>query len=160
MADSYPIRVEATGVAFVMANGSGNGYVRIKEGERVWAFKMPASYGQIHDQHGEILPKCEVYFGPWRKTRQRVRMGRKHRQYFGADHDAKLARIPNIPRTGWKKIGKVTMIVYSRRGTYAPGGFYHAYADGYRPTLSKNGRLYKISLGPNCLVDSRGYRWP
>jgi hypothetical protein len=160
MADPYPIRVEATSVAFVMSSGMGNGYVRVKDGERVWAFKMPPSYGQIHDEHGEVLPRCEIFFGPFRKTRQRVKMGRSHRRYFGSDHKGVLAHIPDIPKTGWKPVGKVKEIVYVRRGRYAPGGFYHPYADGYRPTLSKNGRLYKISLGPNCLVDSRGYRWP
>jgi hypothetical protein len=139
------IRVESDRVAFDMADGKH--------------LKLPASYGTFHDQDGTVLPKCDVFFGKFRKTKKRVEMGRADRRYFGADHRAVLAELPKIPKDGWKQIGEVVMIYYVRRGSRAPGGFHHPFKSRH-PMLSKNGRFYKLSLGSGCLIDDRGYVFP
>jgi hypothetical protein len=144
--ESPPIRVEATRVAFEMASGR--------------LLTLPSSYGQIHDQEGKILPKCQIFFGPFKKTRRPVKMNSSHRRYFGTDYRATLAVLPDIPMDGWKKIGEVAQIFYVRKGTRAPGGFHHPYKSEHRPVLYKSGRLYKLDLGEHCRVDDRGYRWP
>jgi len=157
MSEDSSIRVEAHRVAFDMVNGE--------------TITLPARYGQFHDEEGIVLPKCEIFFGPFKKTRERVEMRRVHRRYFGSDHKAVLAELPNIPMDGWKKIGEVKTIYYVRRGTRAPGGYHHGYqrrgsgfwtwrTPGRHPTLSENGKIYKLSLGSGCLVDDRGYRYP
>jgi hypothetical protein len=142
---SSSIRVESDRVAFDMEDGR--------------RLKLPSKYGTIHDQDGTILPKCDVFFGPWKKTQHPAEMSRNQRRYFGADHQAKLAKLPKIPIDGWKEIGKVVMIYYVRRGVRAPGGFHHPFKSR-QPTLFKNGRFYKLSLGSGCIVDDRGYVFP
>lgn len=145
MRDTSSIRVESDRVAFDFANGK--------------SLKLPAHYGTFHDQNGIVLPKCEVFFGPWKKTKQPAKMDRSQRRYFGADHKAFMAKLPQIPVDGWKKVGDVVMIYYVRRGTRAPDGFHHPYKSK-SPTLYKCGRLYKLALGDGCLVDDRGYVFP
>ncbi len=139
------IRVESDRVAFDMVDGK--------------KLKLPASYGTLHDQEGTVLPKCDVFFGPFKKTKKPVEMSRSERRYFGAQHRAVLAELPKIPVDGWKKVGDVVMIYYVRRGHRAPGGFHHPFKSRH-PTLYKQGRLYKLSLGTGCLVDDRGYIYP
>jgi hypothetical protein len=151
--NSPDIRVESHRVGFELSRG------RI--------LMLPPSYGTFRDPSGNILPKCDVFFGPWKKTRERADMNASHKRYFGASHRATLAILPKIPMTGWKRIGEVTQIFYVRRGTRAPGGYHHEYKrrgwiwkNGRKPILSKNGRLYKLSLGEGCVVDDRGYVFP
>jgi len=121
--------------------------------------RLPPSYGTFHDQDGVVLPKCDVFFGPFKKTRQPVEMNRSHRRYFGADYSAVLATLPRIPVEGWKKVGDVSQIFYVRKGKRASGGFHHPFKSR-QPTLWKAGRLYKLSLGEGCLIDDRGYAFP
>jgi hypothetical protein len=157
LAESSPIRVESNRLVFEMANGKD--------------VKLPAHYATFHDQTGSVLPKCDVFFGPWKRRRGKAEMGRVHRRYFGADHQAKLADIGEIPIDGWKPIGKVHQILYVRRGTRAPGGYHHKFATDFawffkvnQPTfftqVDQGRRLYKMSLGKDCLVDDRGFVFP
>jgi hypothetical protein len=160
MTDVTPkIRVEATKVGFEMASGR--------------KIMFPPGYGQVHDPYGKVLPQCVIFFGPWKKSSTEVplsrwkRTSRSHRDYFGTDH-GKLASfgrgrlgdgVPPLPTSGWRVVGKVYQIFYLRHGKRAPGGFFHVYKTR-QPTLSKAGRFYKLSLGEDCLVDDRGYRFP
>jgi hypothetical protein len=146
MSDSPPIRVESDRVAFEMADGKMR--------------RLPATYGTIHDQEGKVLPKCSVFFGPYKKLGRKVEMSRSDRRYFGGEYKAQLAKLPKIPVAGWKEIGPVAKIFYVRKGTRAPGGYHHPFAEGHRPVLFKSGRIYRLDLGSACLVDDRGYRWP
>lgn len=139
------VRIEGNRVAFELVSGK--------------AIRLPPSYGTIHDPSGKEIPKCVVYFGPYRKSSRSVEMNRSHRRYFGSDHRAKLAVVGRIPKEGWKVVGKVAMIYYVRKGTRAPGAFHHPFKSRH-PTLSKSGRFYKLSLGEGCLVDDRGYVFP
>lgn len=146
--DASPIRVESDRVAFDLTNGR--------------TVVLPKSYGTFHDSKGIVLPRCVVFFGPWKKTSTRAKMDRDQRRYFGADHKAFIAKLPEIPVGGWKKVGDVTMIYYVRRGARkdaAGKGFHHPYKSEH-PVLYKQGRLYKLDLGSNCVVDDRGYVFP
>jgi len=143
--DVMSLRIESDRVAFDLADGKH--------------LKLPSSYGTIHDQAGAVLPRCVVFFGPFKKTRKRVEMDRAERRYFGSDHRAVLAELPKIPKEGWKRVGEVVMIYYVRRGSRAPGGFHHPFKTRH-PVLYKQERLYKLDLGENCIVDDRGYVFP
>jgi len=138
-------RIEATNVGFEMEDGS----------EKF----LPPSYGQIHDESGSVLPKCEVFFAPQKRTREPAEMTRANRRYFGADHKAVVAW-PDIPKSGWEEVGRVRKIFYVRRGRRAPGGFHHPFNASRNVMLWKSGRCYRITLGDGCLVDDRGFRWP
>lgn len=148
MRDESPIRIESDRVAFDLVDGRH--------------IRLPKTYGTIHDQRGLVLPKCEVFFGPFHKTKTKAKMNRDQRRYFGSEHQAVIATLPKIPMAGWKKVGDVTMIYYVRRGVRrdaANQGFHHPFKQKH-PTLYKQGRLYKLSLGDGCLVDDRGYVVP
>jgi hypothetical protein len=139
------IQVESNRVAFELTDGR--------------MVRLPPGYGTFHDPSGKAIGKCEVYFGPYKKTGRRVEMNQAQRRYFGPDHKAFLAEIPKLRGlTGWKQVGRVAVIYYVRRGHRARGGFHHPFKSK-NPTLSKSGKLYKLSLG-NCLVDDRGYVYP
>jgi len=143
-----PIQVESTRVAFDLVGGKH--------------VKLPATYGAFHDPKGLVLPRCEIFFGPWKKTKTPAEMNRAQRRYFGGDHRAVLARLPSIPVEGWKPVGEVEMIYYVRRGVRRGAGgkgFHHPYKQ-HHPVLYKQGRLYRLSLGEHCLVDDRGYVYP
>jgi hypothetical protein len=146
---SSPIRVESDRVGFQMTKGPD--------------IYLPAHYATFHDQSGEVLPKCDVFFGPYRKHPGKASMGRSHSRYFGSKHKAELANIGDIPIDGWRPIGKVEQIFYVRRGKRAPGGFHHPY-QSKQPTLYEiydhGRRIYKLSLGAGCLVDDRGFVYP
>jgi hypothetical protein len=140
---------------FEMADDSF--YNKKKDGK--FYFLLPPHYATLHDQEGEILPKCEVFFTPWKDTGRPIETTSSHRRYFGSSHQSKLAYLPRIYVDGWKPVGEVTQIFYVRRGTRAPDGFHHPFTQ-HPPTLYKNGRLFKMALIDGCLVDDRGYRWP
>jgi hypothetical protein len=142
---SPSIRVEANRVKFETTEGK--------------VISLPAAYGQFHDPSGRDLPKCTVFYGPWKKTNRPVDANLSNRRYLGSNHPMKLAIIPEIPREGWEQVAKVVKIFYKRRGKRAPGGFFHPFK-GRPLTLSRAGRFYKLSLGGGCLVDDRGYVWP
>jgi hypothetical protein len=134
------VQVESNRVAFQLVDGR--------------LVRLPPSYGTFHEPGS-----CTVYFGPYKKTRERADMNRSERRYFGPDHKAYVAILPKLSVTGWKMIGKVAVIYYVRRGQRARGGFHHPFKSR-QPMLSKAGRLYKLSLGSGCLVDDRGYVYP
>jgi hypothetical protein len=142
---SPSIRVEANRVKFESSDGK--------------LISLPAAYGMFHDPSGRDLPKCTLYFGPWKRTNRPVDANLSHRRYLGSKGPLKLAIIPEIPRDGWEQVAKVVKIFYKRRGTRAPHGFYHPFK-GKPLTLSKNGRFYRLTLGGGCLVDDRGISFP
>jgi hypothetical protein len=146
VSESPSIRVESDRVAFEMADGK--------------MLRLPASFGTFHDQEGVVLPKCSVFFGNYKKTGRKVEMSRSDKRYYGGSYKAQLATLPKIPISGWIEIGPVAKIFYVRKGPRASGGYHHPFAAGHQPVLFKSGRLYRLDLGSNCLVDDRGYRWP
>jgi|SRR5579863_1292183 len=121
---------------------------------------LPASYGTFHDPTGDSLPKCTIFFGPFRKTHTPVQnMSLRQEKYFGPKHRAVIAVLPEIPKGGWRQVGKVVKIFYARRGVRAPFKFHHPFK-GKPLSLSRSGRIYKLDLGGACLVDDRGYVTP
>jgi hypothetical protein len=142
---SPSIRVEANRVKFESSEGK--------------LISLPAAYGMFHDPSGRDLPKCTLFFGPWKKTNRPVDASLSHRRYLGSKGPLKLAIIPEIPRDGWEQVAKVVKIFYKRRGTRAPYGFYHPFK-GKPLSLSRSGRFYRLSLGGGCMVDDRGISFP
>jgi hypothetical protein len=141
--NSPTARVESNRVKFERTDGS--------------TLSLPASYGTFHDPTGKTLPRCSVFFGPWKRTSRRVDASLDHRRYFGGTHDMRIADV-DIPKGGWRPIANVKQIYYVRRGTRAPGAFHHPFKKSL--TLSQSGSFYKLGLGGSCLVDWRGYVYP
>src|SRR5271154_1200990 len=53
------------------------------------AYALPARYGIIHDPKGKHLPRCEVFFGPYRRIAGRVEMTSEAKHYFGRTYQPK-----------------------------------------------------------------------
>ena len=136
----------------------------IIKGERV-VFKMadgstkrlPPAYGMIDDPDGRQLPKCVVFVGPCRRTKEPLDGGGKARAYFGSKYPTKKAFVA-LPAKSWHPVGEVVEILYMRRGKYA-ASYFHPFKK-FSPTLSRSGRYYRLELRDGCIVDDRGFVFP
>jgi hypothetical protein len=118
---------------------------------------MPDSYGIIHDPEGYSLPYCEVFFGPFEVTRQRVDLTSKAKAYFGRGYEGRRA-IVDVPIQGpWEFVGETIQIFYKRRGKDTRK-FYHPQKRPVR--LLRCGKFYKNELPDGCVLDDRGFVWP
>lgn len=124
--------------------------------------KLPVKYGIIHDPEGVVYSRCDIYFGPYRATRQKAELTRKAAAYFGGNYDGKKASV-NVPDSGWKSVGQVVQIFYRRPGKYE-GNYFHPWfkhAKKKTPlTLSKSGSFYLLALPDGCIVNDRGFVYP
>jgi len=129
----------------------------LSDGRKV---RLPPSYGIIHDPEGTSFSKCEVFFGPYRKTRRVAESpSRKARQYFGPKYTPKEA-IVDVPKGPWKSVGEVVEILYERtKGSQYAGKYFHPFKS-FAPELSKSGRHYRLALRNGCIVDDRGFVFP
>jgi hypothetical protein len=137
------IIVKGERVVLVMKNGSTK--------------KLPASYGILHDPDGKELPRCSVLLGPVRRTQQSIDGGRKGRAYFGSKYQMRRAVVAKVKGL-WRPIGEVIEIRYTRRGRHA-ANYFHPFKS-FSPTLSKNGRFYRLELRDGCIYDDRGFVFP
>lgn len=119
---------------------------------------LPTDHGIIHDPDGQAFDRCEVFFGPYRKTRRRAEMTKAARAYMGSDYPASYA-VVDLPRGTWKPLGEVAQIFYKRPGRY-DGKYFHPFKRGHAPHLFKCGRFYKLALPGGCIVDDRGFVFP
>lgn len=121
--------------------------------------KLPRSFGIIHDPTGEALPRCDVFFGAYRKTDKVGTPTRQSTAYFGRRYQPKNTTI-DIPRGPWKNIGEVVQILYVRteKSQYA-GKYYHPFKKVH-PVVSKCKSYYKLALPNGCILDDRGFVFP
>jgi len=128
---------------------------------------LPEAHGIIHDPEGYQLPYCDVYFGPFETTRQRVELTKKAKAYFGRGYEGNRA-IVDVPIEGpWEPIGESIQIFYKRRGKDTRK-FYHPKKQPVR--LSRctarvaregaSGTFYRLELPNGCVLDDRGFVWP
>lgn len=131
--------------------------------------RLPPRYGIIHDPKGEKLPRCTVYFGPYKIVRGTPQMTPEARKYFGSRYEAAVVEVsrPNPSNSTWEPVALVTHIFYVRgsrgNGAYAKGAYHHTFARSPL-TLDKSGKFYRLSLTPGspnaCIVDDRGFVFP
>lgn len=118
--------------------------------------KIPARYGIIHDPEGKDLPRCEVFFGPYRVVAGRPEISRAAHKYFRDGYVPKCVTV-DVPTGPWEPAAQVTHIYYFRRGMIR-GGFNHPFRRGVE--LSKCGSWYRLALKNGCIVDDRGFVFP
>ena len=122
---------------------------------------LPKHYGIIHDPEGDDLPRCEVFFGPYRLLAGRPEgTTRSAVKYFGRHYQPRLMMV-NIPENGWRFEALIVQILYKRglRGAHHAGGFHHPFQKAPL-TLSRSGRYRRLSLPNGCIVDDRGFVFP
>lgn len=117
----------------------------------------------VYDASGTRLPANALFFGPGDRTGRPIPMNRWQSSYFGDDYDARATRLRDFEdaraRTGWRSVGEVRMIWYTRRGSLA-GRWYHPFRPpaGTVLLLEKRGAWYRV-VGPpgsGTLVNWRG----
>lgn len=121
--------------------------------------RLPASHGIIHDPYGEHLPRCEVFFGPYRETGKPADKTWRARHYLGAKYEGHEA-VVDVPRAGWNPVGRVVELgVYLRHGDVKPGLYHHPFKGAPQP-LEKSGNYYRLIFPDNCIYDDRGIVFP
>lgn len=120
--------------------------------------RLPPLYGVIHDPEGTSLPKCEVFFGPFRMTKKPIEKTWRARHYFGKDYDAHAA-VVDVPRAGWNPVGRVTEILLYWRPGKDEDLYKHPFRSAPQP-LEKSGHFYRLVFPGNCVYDDRGIVFP
>jgi hypothetical protein len=152
--------VKGTHVAFDMADG----------GETV----LRASAGMMHDPSGHSWPRCSLLVGPYRIIDADEPDDEQARSYFGRQHrlrEAVVDRPPPRDRTGWRRLGPVEQIYYTRPGSRYRGRFRHPFnapgimtrifkGNGIRPVLYAHHSFLRLEMSRGCLLDARGIVWP
>ena len=135
----------------------------------------------FHDPSGKAWPKSSVIIGPFKPGTKRSSdddFDGAPRYYLGRGYRARYGTINRPPRAigAWTFVGDVSRgdpedgeIQYVRRGSRAPGAFYHAfnkrgltrlvYGRG-RVRLYRYGSFYRLELPRGAVVDDRGFVWP
>lgn len=121
--------------------------------ERQTTRELPLSYGLIHDEKGEQLDGCTLFFGPFVDDGAFESEPPDHaREYFGNDLKLRVARF-DVPTKGWSDCDVVTEILYSRIGRYETDAF-HTFD---RPqALQRSRKWYRLVLPSDCIVNWRG----
>lgn len=116
-------------------------------------FELPLSYGMIHDETGDELDKCTLFFGPFVDEGAFDDELPDHaREYFGTDMKLRIA-VFDVPTKGWSDWRVVTEILYSRIGRYETDA--HHTFEGPQ-TLQRSRRWYRLTLPSDCIVNWRG----
>jgi hypothetical protein len=148
------IVIKGSKVSFLMADGT--------------TYRLPSSYGIIHDPDGTDLQRCTVYFGPYTRTRRPVsKPSRKATRYFGHKYIQREGRV-NVPDGPWTDIGEAVKIFYERTpGSQYEGPYFHNFKQRYffvfmqrHPMLSTCKRYYRLQLKDGCVIDDRGFVFP
>ena len=121
-------------------------------------FHPPASYGIIHDPSGAQLPKCAVFFGPYRKSSKKADLTGDAKAYFGPDYDGKIAQI-NVPDGPWHPMGDAVQIFYRRPGKYA-AKYFHVFDKRVPVLLSRCKDHFRLDLKSGCTINWRGFVSP
>lgn len=139
---------------------AGEVRLKLKNGHTI---RRPMSHGIIHDESGRSLPRCVVFLGPFKKTRQRADMDGADKAYFGRRYEGRVADLSALqselakPESSWKTVGEVVTIWYKRDGEHANRYFHNFKAP---VTLSRSGKFMKLSLQNGCTYNWRGFVYP
>lgn len=135
----------------------------------------------LHDPSGRAYPKSALIIGPFRKGGHSVpdnKFEGAPRYYLGRGYRGRYGsvRLPPKNLRQWQFVGYVSKgdpedgeIQYTRTGSRAPGGFYHAFNkrglgsmfNGRgRVRLYRYGSFYRLQMPRGAIVDDRGFVWP
>jgi hypothetical protein len=126
---------------------------------------LPKSFGIIHDQEGQDIPRCEVYFGPFKVIGRDAGLTPAARAYFGDAYHPDRVSV-DLPEGSWNPISEVVQIFYRRpsgvRVAKHTGKYHHPFKKVARPTLLKaaHERFYKFEMTSFCIIDDRGFVFP
>jgi hypothetical protein len=148
------IVIKGSKVSFLMQDGT--------------TYRLPLSYGIIHDPDGTELHRCTVYFGRYVKSHKAAaKPSRKATRYFGQKYSQREA-VVNVPDGPWADVGETVKIFYERtQGSQYEGPYFHNFKQRYffifkqrSPTLSKCKGYYRLQLKDGCIIDDRGFVFP
>jgi hypothetical protein len=130
----------------------------------------------VHDPTGRKWPKNSVLCGPFRARVRRATDEEYRgaaRDYLGTTHHASIGIVNTPPKSlaGWRYVGEVERIYYTRTGRKRPGRYQHEF---FKPTalatlvrgrhgkvrLYRRGSFCRLELPRGAQLDNRGYVYP
>jgi hypothetical protein len=160
--------------------GARRGKTLIAKGSRTTRFEMidgpdvTVTGAMLHDPSGRWWPKNSVLFGRLKRLRRATdeEFTGPAKDYLGGSHNAQLNEIdtPTKGLNGWRYIGDVERIFYTRTGRKRPGYYQHEFNKSTalatlvkgkgRVRLYRLGRFVRLELPRGAMLDARGYIWP
>lgn len=128
----------------------------------------------MHDPTGKAWPPRSVLCGPIKRrlrTANDDELAGAGRHYFGGSYTAKVVEIdaPSRGMAGWRYIGEVERIYYTRTGRKNPGRYQHEFnrrgltqlvMGKKKVRLYRKGRFVRLELPRGAILDTRGFVHP
>ena len=148
------------------------GFKRVEENGRViWTPRVPKAdivlprgYVVVHDTHGVLLSKCDLYIVKWHSSGGLMPADLPHQQlkaaqsYYGAKTPIKCGQV-DIPEGPWRELGRVSFIRYFRAGEQQDN-YEHEFDPPVDLCDTKQPLAWRLPLPEGCSVDDRGFVWP
>jgi len=118
--------------------------------------RPPRGAALMHDPAGKAWPKTSCLITTFSRTGKTLTDPKEEERAWATNPDAVRGGSVNAPsyRGGWKKIGLVKSIDYSRRGAHADK-FEHEFK---RPVpLYQKGKAMRLELGKGAQFNWRGF---
>lgn len=125
---------------------------------------FPSGFVLVHDTTGELLDRCDFYIVRLRGQGAKNAPSdvlKDAKSYFIDQYDHPMPldyRSVEIPEGPWRKLARVRLIRYKRRGYVKP--FEHLYDPAVEVHYSTRTLGYRLPLPYGCIVDDHGFRWP
>lgn len=144
------------------------------------SFDAPARSGLLHDPSGDSWAKNSLLVYPFKQGQREAtddELSRGGSDYFGSKARvlAGTCALPARSLTGWRQLGAVEYVYYSRAGVRAPGRYRHKFhsprglmravfalkMSSREPAiLYRKGRNFRLELPAGAIVDDRGIVLP
>jgi hypothetical protein len=158
-----------------------------KNGEPGRYVHAPAYNGLVHDRDGTKLPRCDVFVVNYKVKVRHLTPSADARAYFGPTYPLAGVELAPIPNGGWKYIGRVSEIRYTRparrpgddryKQAKAAAPFFHPFNKPKlidrlnrksqlrlhfeKPCdLYKSGSVYRLVTPNGCVINERGFVTP
>lgn len=141
------------------------------------AIRIPDRAAMLYDKTGADWPRTSVLFTAFERAGATAKGNRFAREWFGADYNVREGRCVLPPRElssgGWREVGEVVRIAYTRGSGDARDGAKHAGAYEHTfagdnpldvftfmrrplPKLYRAGRAWRLEIGRWYAVTGRG----
>jgi hypothetical protein len=137
---------------------------------------VSCSGAMMHDPTGKAWPAKSVLCGPIKRRLRKAsdeELSGAGKHYFGGSYPAKVVEInaPNRSLDGWKYLGEVERIYYTRVGRKngnvlfqhpfnKPSALATVMKGRGKVRLYRKGRFVRLELPRGAILDSRGFVWP
>lgn len=123
--------------------------------------RLPRDFVLVHDESGEVFPRCELWILRWRNSNGHASEVQgpaeaTARAYFGRNN-WRVGAV-EIPQGPWEPLTKIRLVRYRRPGY--DNGFEHLFQQDVMLYYSPRPLAWKLSLPNGCVVNSHGFVRP